>query len=31
MDFLAIEITATLALLVGHLTVIISNRFFPER
>jgi len=30
MDFLAIEVTATLALLIGHLAIVISERFFPE-
>lgn len=31
MDFIEIELFAALALLVSHLTIVIANRFFPEK
>jgi hypothetical protein len=31
MDILAIEIGATMALLIGHLAVVVRNRLFPPK
>lgn len=31
MDFIKIELFAALALMVSHWTIVIANRFFPER
>ena len=31
MDFIKFELIATVALLLGHWTIVVANRFFPNR
>jgi len=30
MDFMVVQIAATAALLIGHLTIVVRNRFLPR-